>query len=181
MSKTIKEILIRDYSARLEGTEDALVISLRGVSANDNNAMRAGLAAKQIRVTVVRNNLVRQAIAGTGLETLLPLFKGPNALAYGAQSVVEVARELMDLAKDVANLELRGACLDGELFEGKAGVERLSKFPTRDEAIVQAVTLVLSPARNLVGAITGPGSGIAGLLKAIADKLEQGDAIEKVG
>lgn len=181
MSKAIKEIMIRDYQERLGETDDALVVSLRGVSANDNNALRSGLASKEIRVTVVRNNLVRQAVAGSGLEALLPLLEGSSALAYGAESVVEVARELMGLAKDVANLELKGACLDGELFEGPAGVERLSKFPTRDEAIAQAVTLVLSPARNLVSQITGPGSGVAGLLKAIADKLEQGEAIEAVG
>ncbi len=66
------------------------------------------------------------------------------------------------------------------LFEGDAGVKELSRFPTRDEAIVQAITLVLSPARNLVGAVKGPGSGLVGIIKSIEEKLEKGEAIAKV-
>jgi len=40
--------------------------------------------------------------------------------------------------------------------------------------------LVLSPGRNLVGAVMGPGSKIASLVKSIEEKLEEGEAIAKV-
>ncbi|MEO1717335.1 MAG: hypothetical protein AAFR76_09510, partial [Planctomycetota bacterium] len=72
-----------------------------------------------------------------------------------------------------------GAVLDGELYAGEAGVTALSKFPTRDEAIAKVVTLVLSPARNLVAQVKGPGANVAGLVKAIEEKLEKGEAIAK--
>ncbi len=67
--------------------------------------------------------------------------------------------------------------LDGTLFKGKAGVDELSKFPTKDEAIAQVVTLVVSPARKLVAQVQGPGSNVAGIIKAIEGKLEKGEAI----
>lgn len=181
MSKPMKELLIHDYQKRLEGVEDALVISIRGVNAIDNNTMRNELAAKDIRITVVRNNLARHAFADSPLGNLSPLLEGPSALAYGAESVVDVARELVDWARKLENLELKGAILEGELYEGKAGVEKLSKMPTREEAIGQAVTLILSPARNLVGAVMGPGSSLASIVKAIEEKLEKGEEITKAG
>lgn len=179
MSKPVKEMMIREYASKLEGVDDALLVSIRGIPANDNNRLRLGLAEKEITVTVVRNNLARHAFKESGLATLEPLLEGPSALAYGAESVVDVARQLVKWAKELENLELKGAVLDGILFEGEAGVQALSKYPTRDEAIAQAVTLVLSPARNLVGAIKGPGSTVASLIKSIEEKLENGEAIAK--
>ncbi len=181
MSKTVKEFMMRDYKSLFEGVEDALLVSVRGVEANDNNRMRLGLQEKGIRITVVRNNLAKRAFADSSLEGLNDLLDGPTALAYGGETVVDAARELVKWAKEVQQLELKGAILDGELFEGAAGVQRLSDFPTRDEAQAQVVTLVLSPARNLVGGILGPGSSLASIVKSIEEKLEKGETISKAG
>jgi large subunit ribosomal protein L10 len=180
MSKPVKNMIIEDYKDRFGDTQDALVIGLRGIESNDTNEIRTGLAEKSIKVTVVRNKLFGQAFAGTGLESLKGVLSGANAVAYGAESVVEVAREIVALLKKYPDIELKGAVLDGELFEGAAGVERLSKFPTRDEAIAKDVSIILGPGRKLLGAVKGPGSGIAGILKAIEAKLEKGEAIAKV-
>ncbi len=180
MSKPVKEMMIREYRDLLGDNENALAIGLRGISSNDTNAIRAGLARKEIKVTVVRNKLFGQAFGETELAPLKGVLAGSSALAYGAESVVEVAREIVDLLKKFPDIELKGAVLDGMLFEGDAGVKALSKYPTRDEAIAQDVTLILGPGRKLLGAIKGPGSGLAGIVKAIEEKLEKGEAIARV-
>lgn len=179
MSKTVKGMIISDYQSRLTGASDALVISIRGVKAIPTTKLRRDLNKKKIKITVVRNSLARKAIAGTGLEPLGKLLTGPSALAYGGSSVVEVAREIVALIKDMPEVELKGAVLDGTLYEGKAGVTELSKFPTKDEAIGNVVTLIVSPGRKLLGQIKGPGSKIAGIIKAIEGKLEKGETIAK--
>jgi large subunit ribosomal protein L10 len=181
MSKTVKEMMMREYADRLEGAGDAMLISIRGVSAIETTKVRNTLRKKNIRVAVVRNALARRNFAGTGLEALVPLLKGPTAVAYGGQSVVEVAREIVKLVESIPGIELKGAVLDGTLFEGKKGVESLSKFPTKDEAIGQVVTLIVSPARKLMAQVKGPGAKVAGIIKAIETKLEKGETIAKVG
>ena len=181
MSKPVKTIMMRDYRELLGDHEDALVISIRGIDSEDTSAIRTRLRDKDIRVTVVRNALFRQTFTDSGLAPLGEVLKGGSALAYGAESVVDVAREIVALMKDFPDLELKGAVLDGKLFKGRAGVEALSKYPTRDEAIAKAVAIVIGPGSKLVAALKGPGSGIAGIVKAIEDKLEKGEAITKVG
>lgn len=181
MSKAVKDMLIRDYTDRLEGFEDAALICVRGIGAIDTNEIRVGLAKKDIHVTVIRNSLAKTVFADTGLEPLTELLSGPTAIAYGAESVVHVAREIVDLLGQFPGIELKGAVLDGTLFEGDAGFKALSKYPTREEAIAKDVALILGPGKKLLGAIKGPGSGVAGLVKAIADKLESGEEIKKVG
>ncbi len=180
MSKPVKEIIMRDYRDRLGDIEDVTVITLRGIDANTNNEIRTGLAKKDINVTIVRNKLFLSAFEGTNLSNLEPVLNGANAIAYGAESVVEVAREIVALAKQHEQIELKGAVLDGILFEGDAGVKKLSEYPTKDEAIAQDVTLILGPGRKLMGAVKGPGGRLAGVIKAIEEKLEKGEEIAKV-
>jgi large subunit ribosomal protein L10 len=181
MSKAIKNIIMRDYKSRVSmGTDqpkDAVLISIRGVKAVDTTKLRGTLAKKNIKITVIRNSLARKAFEGSSLSALTDVLSGASALAYGSESVVEVARALTGSIAKFPALELKGAVLDGTLFKGKAGVEELSKFPTKDEAIAQAVTLVVSPGRKVMGQVKGPGSNIAGIIKAIEGKLEKGEAI----
>jgi large subunit ribosomal protein L10 len=179
MSKPIKEMIIEDYKKRFVDVDGALVVDIRGISANDNNAMRQGLFKKNIRVTIIKNTLAKKAFAGTNLEALAPALAGPSALAYGAESVVDVARELVEWARKVKQLSLKAAILDGQLYEGDAGVKRLSAFPTREEAQAKVVQIVLSPAGNLVRAATSPGSNILGIVKEIQTRLEDGKTIAK--
>jgi large subunit ribosomal protein L10 len=180
MSKPMKGMLIDDYKSRFADVENALVLDIRGVNARDNNGMRLSLLKKNIRVTVVKNTLARKAFEGTSLAALDQAFDGPAALVYGGDNVVDVAREIIDWAKKVKNLTLKAACLDGIYFEGEEGVKRLSKFPTRGEALAKVVQIVLSPARNVIGCAVAPGARLMGVVKTIEDKLEKGEAIARV-
>ena len=180
MSKLVKELIQQEYVRRLDGHTDALVIGLRGIDANTTNEIRNALREKQIRVTTVRNNLFTTTFEGQGLDALGPVLVGSSSVAYGGETVVDVAREIVALVKKFPDVELKGAVLDGQLFEGEDGVKALSKFPTRDEAIAKVVGVVIGPAGSLMGAVKGPGSTIVGLVKAIEDKLEKGEEIAKV-
>jgi large subunit ribosomal protein L10 len=185
MSKTVKQIIMRDYKNRIAGGGedygDALLISIRGLKAIDTTKLRGSLAKKKIRITVLRNSLARKAFEGTSLAQLGELMTGATALAHGGESVIEVAREIVGAMAKMPGLELKGAILDGTVFKGKAGVTELSKFPTKDEAIAQIVTLIVSPGRKILGQVKGPGSNIAGIIKAIETKLEKGETIAKAG
>lgn len=179
MSRPVKNMIVEEYNERFGDTEAALVIDIRGITANQNNSLRLDLAKQNVRITVVKNSLAKKAFSGTKLEKLGEVLDGPSALAYGGESVVNVARTLVDWAKKIEKLDLKGAILDGELFEGAEGVKRLSTFPTREEAQAKVVTLILSPARNVMGAVKGPGSKVLAVVKSIEEKLEKGETISK--
>ena len=181
MSKPVKEMITAEYKRRFEDLEGALIVDIRGVDANDNNTLRLDLREKNIQVTIVKNTLAKQALAGTMLEAAGAALEGPSALVYGADSVVDVARELVIWARKVSHLDLKGAVLDGEYFGGEEGVKRLSTFPTREEAQAKVVQLVLSPAGKVLGAAKSPGAQLLGIVKEIEERLEKGEAIAKVG
>ncbi|MDP7008946.1 MAG: 50S ribosomal protein L10 [Phycisphaerales bacterium] len=180
MSKPVKEMIVAEYKRRFDGVTSGLLIDIRGIEANANNELRVDLLKKDIHITVLKNSLAKTALQGTELEGLTKELEGPSALAFGGDSVVEVARSLVDWAKKIKKLELKAAVLDGQFFEGEAGVKRLSDFPTKEEAQGTVVQLLLSPAGNVVKAATSPGSNLLGVVKEMGSMLEDGKTIEKI-
>lgn len=181
MSKPVKNLITQSYANRFEGVTGAVLVDIRGISSNNTNAFRADLAEKNIKITVVKNSLAKRAFEGTDIEGINELIDGGSAMIYPTSeetSVVNVARELLDWAKKLEKLEFRGAILDGIKF-GPDEIKKLSEYPTKEEAQATVVTLLLSPARNLVGAVKAPAGNIAGILKTLQEKLEAGETIAK--
>ena len=170
MSKPVKQLIRKELSRRIEGLTSLAVVNLTGVDAIATNKLRGRLLEKEIRVTVVKNSLARQSFKEAGLDAAVDLLDGPCALAYGGDSVITIVRELFDIRKDVPNLTVKAAVMEGEVFSGEAEVETLSKFPTRDEAIAQVVACVISAGANVAACVMAPASDIAALVKAVEEK-----------
>lgn len=181
MSKTVKNFMMRDYVERMGEDPSVVVLDVSAIGSNETNELRAELLKSNIRVTRIRNKLFAKAFEGKGASALAPHLTGPNTVAYGAESVVDVARRFVEIIKTNNKIELKAAVLDGVVFLGEDGVKALSKYPTRDEAIATAVTLVLSPGRKLLGAVKGPGGRLLGIVKSIEEKLEKGETIARLG
>lgn len=180
MSKPIKNLIAESYRRRFGELDSAVLIDIRGVKSNDVNRLRAGLSENDVKVTVVKNTLARKVFQGTAMQGIEDLLDGPNSMVYGGESVVNIARQLVDLAKEIENLEFKGALMEGQVF-GPDQITELSKYPTKEEAQAQAIQIVLSPGSNLAGQIVGPGRKIASLVKAIEEKLEKGETIKAAG
>lgn len=170
MSKPMKEMIVSEYQSRLGDSSEALIVSLRGVNAQATEEIRVQMRRTAVSVAVVKNSLARKAFEGTALEALSPVLRGQNTMFFGDRSVIEIAREIIDLVKKFPEIELKGAILDGELYEGEDGVTRLSKLPTLSEAKAGSVALVLGPGRRLMS-----------IVKSIEEKLEKGETISRVG
>ena len=184
MSKRIKGLIEKELGGKLSGIEALAVINPRGIDGNKNNAMRRKFRESGMKMTVVKNTLARRAGQDKAVAGYEQLLDGPSALVYtelkDGQAVAgasTIARQLLDLKKADDTLELRGFFFDGDLYAGEAGVETVSKLPTREEAIGLVLAAAMSPARKLAGIFKGAGN-IAGLIKAIETKREAegGDA-----
>jgi large subunit ribosomal protein L10 len=173
MSKPVKSLIEKEMSTKFKDIESVAVINPRGIDAIKNNQIRRRLREKGLRMTVVKNSLVRRATATTKLKGFDKLLDGPSAVIYGNASISAVARLLLDEKKNDEKIELRGIFFDGEVYEGEDGVKKVSKLPTREEAIAVLVAAILSPARKLAGSLKSPGSKLASILKTVEEKAKE--------
>lgn len=182
-NKDVKKLIINDLAFRFKSLEGVAVVNPRGIGATQTNLLRRRLHEKGLKMMVVRNALARRAVTGSKIAGFESLLDGPSALIYGKESGPTIARVLLDVRKadEKLKLELRGIFFDGETYAGEEGIKKVSKFPTREEAISTIVAAILSPGKKLAGVVKGPGSKIASLIKSVEEKAkEREDAAPKV-
>jgi len=174
MSKYVKELLQAQLERKIaeEGINDFIVVSLKGVAGTDNNLMRGALRQKGIRLFVVKNSLFRKALIARGMEPATSLFTGPCAIAYGGDSLVDVAKEMVDWAQKLPSMEIKGAFLDGVVL-GPAEAEKVAKMPNRAQLQSRIASLTQAPGARVSGAIAGAAAVIAGCIEAVAERAEK--------
>lgn len=166
----IKNLLVKELLAHWQGMDSFVVVCPVGLDAIASNGLRAALHAKNIKMTVVKNSLARLVLAEMNMGDAAQLLDAPSAICFGGESVVDVAREMVDFAKGVDVFSVRGAFVEGRIFSSDQ-VRHLATMPNRSELSAQIVCLVLAPGRRIASALLSPGGRIAGAIEALVAKL----------
>jgi large subunit ribosomal protein L10 len=175
MSKSVKQLLTKELSEKFSGVGEFLVVDMTGVDGISNNLLRGELRNKGIKLTMVRNAMMRQALKTLDKDSASGLFEtGCCTVAYGSDSVIDVAKEIEALTKQKP-LKFTGAYIDGTVLS-EAEAQNLAKMKNRVELIGEVVMLANSPGRRLASAIGSPAGIIAGCIKTLAEKEEKAAA-----
>jgi len=168
MSKPLKNMLAGYLKDRFDGVDSACVVDLTGLDVATTERLRTTIREKKGRVEVVKNRVAKHAFSDTPLAPLGAAFTGPCAVVTTEDSIIDVAKALVDFAKEFKALTLKEAILEGD--PGLISVTDLSKMKSRDEIVGEIAGLIGGPGRLIAGAIGSSGGKIAGCLKAIAEK-----------
>ena len=174
MSKYAKGLVRAEVEKRIAENDikDFVVVSIKGISGVDNNLMRGELKQKGVGLLVVKNSMFKKIMQDSDMEPAAELFTGTCCIAYGGDSIVDVAKEIEQCAKKAKTLKVKGAFVDGVVM-GTDAATALAKMPNRAELQGEIVILAISPGTNLAGAIVGPGSVIVGCIESLVENLEK--------
>jgi large subunit ribosomal protein L10 len=155
-----KKAVVAEVSAQVANAQTIAVAEYRGIAVGDLTALRAKARESGVYLRVLKNTLVRRAIAGTPFEGLAGDLTGP--LIYGISAdPVAAAKVLNDFAKGNDKIVLRAGSYAGKTLD-KAAVQALASIPSREELLAK-----------LLGVMQAPVSGFAGALAALAKKREE--------
>ncbi len=172
MSKRIKNMQIEDIKSQIGNCKEMLVVNSSQLDAITTNQWRLALQEKEISVLAVRNTLARRALNDVGVDALDEILEGPSTLIWGGEDIVALSKEITKWAKELGEkFEIKGGTVEGTPLDA-AGIDALSKSPSREELIGQIVGLMLSPGANLAGAMLGPGGTLVGQIDKIGGSDE---------
>ncbi|MDR2581088.1 MAG: 50S ribosomal protein L10 [Fibromonadaceae bacterium] len=161
--------LAKDFSA----AASVYLLDFEKITVAKDNALRMNLRKKGIIYKVAKNRLIREALKKANISGLDSYLKNSTSFMLGtAEDPMLPAREVVEFHK--ANPEIlkaKGISLDGSALSGEE-LKNLANMPGKDEILGQVISLALSPGANLIALIKGPGSKIAGQIKALEEKLE---------
>jgi ribosomal protein L10 len=166
MSKYVKDLVVQDLKRRLDGVDDAVLVNVVGMEANDTVVLRKQLRDKGIGLLVVKNSLAKRATEGTPLNAAFEGAEGALALVWGGEDFVSLVKEITNVDKkgEFKKFEPRGGVMDGEHLTPEK-VKEISKWPNRMEQLSILMGQILAPGANLVSQLTSPGGALASQIK----------------
>ncbi len=155
-----KKAVVAEVSAQVANAQTIAVAEYRGIAVSDLTTLRAKARESGVYLRVLKNTLVRRAIAETPFAGLADQLTGP--LIYGiSEDPVAAAKVLNDFAKGNDKIVLKAGSYAGNVLD-KAGVQALASIPGREELLAR-----------LLGVMQAPVSGFACALAALAKKREE--------
>ena len=140
-----------------------------GLTVAEMTDLRGRLRKEGATLKVVKNRLAQKALDGAGGEGGYDLFKGPVAIAYGADPV-SAAKVVVQYAKDNEKFSVIGGLLDQTTVLDENAVRALATLPSLDQIRAKIVGLLQAPATKVAGVLAAPASQLARVLSAYAAK-----------
>jgi large subunit ribosomal protein L10 len=160
---------VERLTEKLRASQGLVLADYHGLTVADASELRGKCREMGVEFRVVKNRLLKRAVANVEAEPLLDLLIGPTGVAFGMEGAVEPAKVLVEFAKDHEKLTIKGGFLDGEILTA-AQVEALSKIPGRQELLAMIARGFAAPATNFVGVLASMLRNLVGVMDAVAKK-----------
>jgi large subunit ribosomal protein L10 len=157
---------------RLHGVFDAtnvvIVARYTGMTVAETADLRRQLRAAGAGLRVTKNRLAKRAIEGTAYGNIVPLFKGPTAIAYSSDPLA-AAKVAIGYAKKNDKFVVLGGAMGAMTLDAKA-VKTLAELPSLDQLRAKLLGLLQAPATRIAGVLQAPAGQLARVLNAYASK-----------
>ncbi|MAK93034.1 MAG: 50S ribosomal protein L10 [Gammaproteobacteria bacterium] len=143
-----KQQIVSEVNQAASSALSAVLADYRGVSVEDMTALRKNARENKVYLRVVRNTLLKRAVADTEFECIQEVLVGPTILAFSQEDPGAAARVLKDFAKENDDFEIKALSVGGQLMDASQ-IDVLAKLPTVDQARSMLMSVMLAPVTKL--------------------------------
>ena len=165
ISREKKEQFVELYVEQLTKSQAIVLTDYRGTTVQQIQRLRGQMREHNASVQVVKNSLLELALQQAGLPAPEDYLTGPTAVVYLPEDIATAAKALFDSIKDLENVKVKGAILDGQILDAE-GARRLRELPSKTDVLAQLLGAVQGPASELVRTLEAPASELYRTLQA---------------
>ena len=171
MNREEKNQMITTIEEMLNDNANFYLADISGLTAEENSALRRLCYKRDVSLQVVKNTLLKKAFEknGTDFSELYNILVGNTSIMQSNTSN-SAAKVIKEFRKKNERPILKAAYLEESLYIGDENLSALADLKSREELIGDIITLLQSPAKNVIASLESGGIKLSGILKALEQR-----------
>jgi len=171
MTREEKSVVIEELTAQLADNTNIYLTDISGLDAATTSNLRRACFKSNIKLAVVKNTLLEKAMEASEKDfgDLPTTLKGNTSVMY-SETGNAPAKVIKEFRKKSEKPLLKGAFIEEAIYIGDDLLDTLVEIKSREELLGEIVTLLQSPANNVISALKSSGGTIAGLVKTLSER-----------
>ncbi len=149
-----KKVVVSEIVEKLKNAQSMVIVHYSGITVEEVTGLRNQFREAGVEYCVLKNTMVRRALAELNITGLDDKLEGPSAFAFGMKDPAAPAKIIYDFIgkskKEV--LSVKAGLLGTEVLDEKA-VKALSEIPSREVLLARLVGSLQSSISGLVFAL----------------------------
>jgi large subunit ribosomal protein L10 len=171
MNKQEKNQMIEVLDGMLNENNNFYLADISGLTAEENSALRRLCFKRDVSLQVVKNTLLKKAFEKneSDFTELYDVLVG-NTSIMQAEAGNAPAKVIKEFRKKNDKPLLKAAHIEESLYIGDENLSALADLKSKDELIGDIITLLQSPAKNVISSLQSGGNKLSGIVKALEDR-----------
>lgn len=172
MKREEKAIIINSLAEKLQQYPHFYLTDIAGLNAEKTAQLRRMCFEKEVMLVVVKNTLFNRALEQVGnaeRETLAQTLNNSTAVMFANTGNVP-AKLIKEFTKSCDKPVLKAAYVEECAYIGAEQLDALVNIKSREELIGEIVSLLQSPAKNVISALQSSGHKLSGIVKTLSER-----------
>ena len=172
MSRAEKQTFVDDFREKLQEAPVLYLTDFSGLDVKSMTVLRQRLRDSGAEYVVVKNRLVKLAVADLDLPDISEALLGPTGVVLGYEGSVEPAKAISDFAKEHDDKPVfKLGILDNKVVSA-VEIQQLAKLPPREQLLAELAAALEAPMAALAGYLESKLQEMSGLLDALREQKE---------
>ncbi len=171
MTREEKSQVIENLTGRLSDNRIIYLADISGLNAIDTSNLRRACFKAKVNLAVVKNTLLAKAMEKSDKDfgDLPSTLIGNTSLMF-ADVGNAPAKVIKAFRKGSDKPILKGAFIEEAVYVGDDQLDTLVNIKSKEELIGDIITILQSPAKNVISALQSGGGKLSGILKTLSEK-----------
>ena len=171
MNKEEKVKVVEELKGQLSDYKSIYLTDIAGLDAMQTSKLRRECFNSEVKLSVVKNTFIQRAMSESENDfgELKDLLKG-NTTIMLSKTGNSPAKIIKKFRKDGDKPILKGAFVDEAIYIGDEHIEALFNLKSKEEVLGEIISILKSPAKNVISALKSSSGIIAGLVKTLTEK-----------
>ncbi len=171
MKQEQKSVIIDKIVKDLADYQHVYVTDISGFTVETVNQLRRQCFRRDIKLKVVKNTLLKRAMEQSSIDysEIYPALTGVSSimLTNTGNAPAKLIKEFRIKNKKPL---IKAAFIEEATYFGDDQLDNLCNIKSREELIGGIISLLQSPARNVISALQSGGTTIAGVVKTLSER-----------